>query len=372
MVIGDIIKRSAKRYPDKVAFSFGNSKYTFEEFNGRVNRVVNGLTALGLNKGDMVAVLLDNCPQFVELYCASAKGGLALLPLNCRLGGQDLAYLVNDAGANTLVFGDNYLSVIDSMRSDLKTVNNFIVVGTGSGLRSYDELFSQYPSDEPVIEIREEDLAYLLYTSDTTGLPKGVMHTHKSIMGCMLNYMIMAGTRCNDVDLAATPLFWIPGLVCHILLNFYMGASIVFLQDFTPELALEAIEREGVTTTFLLPPQIASLLDHPNLDKYDTHSLRHIWYGGVPLSQAVLRRAVATFGNIFHQGYGLVEETPIAVLPAADTALDGSPQEVKRLASCGREAINVDVRVIDDYGNDVAPGEIGELIARGDNMMKGY
>ena len=373
MIIGDIIRRNAKRYPKKAALIFGNSRYTFEELNSRVNSLVNGLIALGLNKGDRIAVLLDSCPQFVELYCAAGKGGLVLVPLNCRLSSQDLTYLVNNAEANTLVLGANYLSLLDSMRFDLKIVKNFIIVGgNDKGMTSYDDLLSQHPSNEPNLEIREEDLVYLLYTSGTTGLPKGIMHTHKTILACMLNYMVMAGVKRDDVSLAVCPPFWGPILVFHTFPHFYMGASIVLLKDFDSKIVLETIEREKVTTTFLIPPQIVSIVDYPHLDKYNTRSLRYVLFGGIPLSPEVLKRAAAAFGNIFNNAYGLIEETPVSILPAEDMILEGSPQEVKRLASCGREAINVEVRVVDDYGRDIAPGETGEVIARGDNMMKGY
>ncbi len=373
MVIGDIIKRNAKRYPKKAALIFGDSRYTFEEFNNRVNSLVNGLIALGLNKGDRVAVLLDNCPQFVELYCAAAKGGLVLVPLNHMLSGQDLSYLMNDAEANTLVFGDNYLSLVDSIRPGLSRIKNFIIVGASSeGLINYEEFVSQHPSNEPNLEIKEEDLAYLLYTSGTTGLPKGVMHTHRSIIAITLNYVITGGIKHTDVTLIAVPLFWMAPLILNIFPYFYVGSSLVILKEFDAQTALEVMEKERVTATFVTPAQIISLLDYPHLNKYNTRGLNCVWFGGAPLPLEVLKRAVAAFGKVFNQVYGLVEATPVSILPAVEMVLEGPPQKVKRLTSCGREAIDTEVRIVDDYGRDIAPGETGEVIVRGDNTMTGY
>ena len=373
MVIGDIIKRNGKRYPEKEALVFGESRYTFKQLNDRVNSVANGLITLGVNKGDRVVVLMNNCLQFVELYCAVPKCGSVLVPLNPRLSDQDLTYLINDAEANTLIFGNDYSTLVNLIRPNLKTVKHFIIDGDSvEDWISYNELLSHSPADEPGLEVSEEDLVYLLYTSGTTGLPKGVMHTHKSIIACMLNYMIMSNIKSTDVTLATVPLFWIPAAVLFILPHFYMGAGIVLLKEFNPEIVLELIEKEGVTNTFLSPAQITSLLDSPDLSEHKTDSLRCVWFGGAALSPEVLRRAVNAFGNIFSNAYGLAEITPVSILPAKDMVLEGNPQELKRLASCGREAINVEARIVDDYGKDVAPGELGEVIAKGDNIMKGY
>ncbi|MBI4618949.1 MAG: long-chain-fatty-acid--CoA ligase [Desulfobacterales bacterium] len=373
MIIGKLIARNAKRYPNKTAVVSGDYAFTFKEFNERVNKLANTLADLGVKKGDRIAALLDNCHQYVELYCSAPKGGFVLVPLNYMLSGKELAFIINNSGANTLFLGEKYIDTINSVRGDLKGVRHFIIIGTPTeGMRSYEELISRYPADEPKVDIGEDDLAYLLYTSGTTGLPKGVMHSHRSILEIVMQYVILPDLKRDDIDLITIPLYWGPSLLLHILPHFYVGSTIVVLKEFNPDVILKAIETEKVSTTLMPPSFIISLLNHPGMDQYNISSLRSIVFGGEPMPVEVLKRAIVVFGNIFAHVYGLMEITPVTYFREDDLVLDGPPEVLKRVQSCGKEAINVEVRVVDENDNDVIPGEVGEVIAKGDNMMKGY
>ncbi|MEW6614655.1 MAG: long-chain-fatty-acid--CoA ligase [Thermodesulfobacteriota bacterium] len=373
MIIGKLIARNAKRYPNKTAVVSGDYTFTFKEFNERVNKLANTLADLGVKKGDRIAALLNNCHQYVELYCAAPKGGFVLVPLNYMLSGKELAFIINNSGANTLFLGEKYIDTINSVRGDLKGVKHFITIGTpAEGMISYEELISRYPADEPKAEIGEDDLAYLLYTSGTTGLPKGVMHNHRSMLEIVTQYVILPDLKRDDVDLITIPLYWGPSLLLHILPHFYVGSTIVVLKEFNPDVVLKTIETEKVSTTLMPPSFIISLLNHPGLDQYNISSLRSIVFGGEIMPVEVLNRAIGVFGNIFAHIYGLMEITPVTYFHEDDLVLDGPPEVLKRVQSCGREAINVEVRVVDENDNDVIPGEVGEVIVKGDNMMKGY
>ena len=206
MVVGDIIKRAARRYPGKVALIFENVRYTFDEFNSRVNSLSQALLGMGLMKGDRIAVLMDTCPQFLELYFGAAKAGVILVPLSCRLSQSELAYIINNAKANTLFVGASYRGMIDSIRDELETVKNLIIVeAEGGDLSGYEGLVSGYSGKEPEVEVHESDLAYLAYTSGTTGLPKGAMLTHRCLLEMSLNYVLLPRLSRDDVDLAMVP-----------------------------------------------------------------------------------------------------------------------------------------------------------------------
>lgn len=370
MVLGDIVKRNAKRYPQKTALVFKDKRYTFWEFNNRVNSLANALLDMGVRKGDRVAVLADNCHQYVELYCAVPKGGMVLVPLNTGLSEPELTYIINDAGANTLFLGENYLGKVDSIRGSLKEVKHLISIGAPSGeMRGYEEIVSRYPSDEPKAEVKEDDMAYLLYTSGTTGLPKGV---HRSIIEGAMNFLLAYQLISSDVALLMVPPHWSAFLLVILIPHFYLGCSIVLLQEPAPERVLETIEKEKTTTGLMILPHIFSLLECPESSKYDICSMRAIMVGGAPTPVEIWKRAISIFGNIFIHSYGLTELPQLSSLPIEDVVLEGSEREVRRLRSCGREVTNVEMRVVDGEGRDVSPGQVGEIIAKGDSMMKGY
>ncbi|MDY7031657.1 MAG: long-chain-fatty-acid--CoA ligase [Thermodesulfobacteriota bacterium] len=373
MIIGEIITRNAKRYPDKKAVVCDGSAFTFKEFNERVNNISNALTDLGIQKGERVAAFLDNCHQYVELYCAAPKSGFVLVPLNYMLSGKELAFILDNSGAKAIFVSERYVQTIQSIQDDLGGVKNFITVGTPTdGMMDYEQLISQYPPDEPNVKIDENDLVYLLYTSGTTGLPKGVVHSQRSLIEIIIQYVILPSLRRDDVGLVTIPLYWGPSPLLHILPHFYVGSTLVVLRQSSPEMILESVQAENVTMTLMPPSSIISILNHPHLNDYNISSLRSIIFGGEPMPVEVLKKAIEVFGKIFSHVYGLMEITPVTYFSEDDFVLDGPPHVLKRLQSCGKEALNVEVRVVDENDVDVSPGKVGEVIARGDNMMKGY
>lgn len=373
-MIKDILKSNARRYPNANAIIFKDIRYTFREFNERINSLANALTDMGLRKSDWVAMIADDCIQHVELFWAGAKIGVATSVLNPALLEKDLFHLIGNGKAAVVVCGHKYRNLVDSLRSTLEGVKGYITLGlSDEDFVGYEDLILTSSSREPDIEINENDLLYFANTSGTTGLSKQVVHTHKSLFATALmdldamNYNINVG----GVSLIGGPHFWAYLLPRITIPCFYMGCTLAIPSDLTPKGFLQTIEKEKVTNLTTGTAFLQQLMGYPDLDKYDYSSLRRIFiFGYYP--PEVWRRAVELFGNIFVVGYGLSEIGLITFLPPEDFIFDGPPEKVRRLKSCGREALCVDARVVDDQGEDVQPGQVGEIIAKGPDMMKGY
>lgn len=373
MILGDIVRRNANRYPQKTGVVFGSLRLTFDNFNRRVNSVANALIGLGMQPGNRVGIILDNCHQYVELYFAVAKAGGVMVPINTALTAQEITSILNNAEVDVLVFGETFAPLVDSLLKELDSVKTLVVVGSSIGnMSNYEQLVAQYPPTEPQIEVREQDVAYLLYTSGTTGLPKGAMITHRGMIESALNCVLGCRQQSDDVGLVMTPLFWALAMMAHIVPLFYLGGTIVITDNYTIEAILNLMQGERITTTGMAPPTIMAILEHPQRSKYDISTLRCVILAGVPMPVEAHKHAIRNLGKIFFKAYGLSETGLISCLVPEEQIIEGPPETVRRLASCGREVANVELRVVDDEGKDVAPSQIGEVIVKGDNLMKGY
>jgi acyl-CoA synthetase (AMP-forming)/AMP-acid ligase II len=371
-VLGDIPRKNAKLYPDKVCVVFEDERSTWRQFNERINRLAHGLMGMGLSKGDHLAVLMENCPQYLELYFAAAKCGIPVVPLNFRLSLDELTHIMNHSDSVALAVGAEYVARTESLRPGLPAVRHYIAVdGPVEGMQYYEDLISAGSPDEPSIEVDEDDMAILMYTGGTTGLPKGVMLSHRNILTSLMGILTGFSFELNDSTLFVLPLFHIS--LWAALVHLCLGASVVIVKR--PDLGaiLGLAQRERVTHVNMVPTLYAWLVNYPQLDKYDLSSIRFMSYAGSPMPVEVLRACIQRFGPILGQGYGLTEAAPlVSWLMPEDHVLDGPPEKVRRLQSAGREAINVDVRVVDEDGRDVEPGQVGEIVVRGANVTAGY
>jgi acyl-CoA synthetase (AMP-forming)/AMP-acid ligase II len=371
MVISDIVEWNARRYSNKAALIFGDTRISFAELDKHGNSLVNGLRHLGVKKGDRVAVLADTCYQYVEILLANPKGGIITVPINYRYVPQELAHVINNSEAQTVILGDGFRSSFDSVRPYLKQVNNVITMGESSpGMIGYDELISSYPSDKPKIECDEDDIVYLIYTSGTTSLPKGVMRSHKSILSGAIDLIIWQQLTSEEVCLLVLPPFHI-AFIWPLIAYTYMGCTMLPLR-WNAEGVLKLIEKERVTIINLVPTLVRDLLEFPRLSIYDFSSLRRIAYGASPMPEAILERVLNLFKCKIDHNYGMTEFCPIATLRAEERELEIAKGKKHILSSCGKELINVEVRVVDEAGEDVVPGQTGEIIVRGDGIMNGY
>lgn len=373
-----LIRRAVKGYPDKLALVYKDTRRTFSDLNRRVNCLSNGLLKLGVKKGDRVGMLVKNCSEFIEIDFALSKTGIVRVPLNVRLTGTDHEYMLDDSGANTLIFGEGFTEVVKAIKPNLKTVKQWICVSEGLSKEpafqavDYEDLIKNNPSEEPIGEVGEEDLHTLFYTSGTTGKPKGAMLTQKSWANVAINLVLDYGPMTeDDVILNTQPLSHGAGF--FVLPYFIRGGTNVLIPEFKPSVVFETIEQEKVTVLKLVPSMLYQLMGAPEKIRYDLSSLHSIIYGGSPIAVPRLIEAVKYFGKKLVQLYGQGEVPMcISTLSRRDHIIEGPKEVVKRLSSAGKPCLNVEVRVVNEEGKDLGPEEVGEVIVRGYHMMKGY
>ena len=373
MVYGDLIASMARRSPNGTAIVFEDKSFTWKEANDRVNSLANALVALGLEKGDRVAIFAQNSHRYAESYFALAKAGLVSVPINWQSPASEACYILNDSGARALIADEQFLPFIESLSSQLKSVRHVIGMGGKSGAGpDYEVLISQFPASEPAVEVLPEDLRSIVYTSGTTGMPKGCITTHRQSLVSFANFLIEIPVPFEQPTLLAVPFF--TGFGAHLCFDApYSRSTMVILRKFEPSAVLAAIQRHRIAHLCLVPTMISALCNVPNISKYDLSSLRLIAYGGSPISAAVLKRAISVFRCGFCQLFGTAEAGGlVAYLTPEDHELDGSEIKEKRLLSTGREALYAKIRLIDDEGKEVPPNEPGELTVRSESTFSGY
>jgi long-chain acyl-CoA synthetase len=370
----DIIYRNALIYPDREAFICGSERVTFGEFNARINSLIHALRSMGVNKGEGIGVLSLNCLEYAEVYGAVLKGGFIVSPFNVRLQANELDHLINYSEVNTLFVSPELAEVANSLRPRLPNVKNYISFdGSVPGMMSHRDLLANYPREEPDVQVAEDDPLFIVYTSGTTGLPRGALYTHRAAMDNTRTFVIMKGLQLEDKHITIMPLFHVGG-IDNLHAYLYVGGSNVIMKSFDPVATLRTIQEEKATDIQVVPTHLAAILALPDFDKYDLSSLKRVYYVGSPMPVELLKKGLETWGPVFIQGYGQTESGPnIAALPKEDhKVLDKPDEEQLILASCGRPNIGVHVRIVDDKGNDVEPGEVGEIIVQSKHNMVEY
>ncbi|MDD4170151.1 MAG: long-chain-fatty-acid--CoA ligase [Desulfotomaculaceae bacterium] len=369
--MGEMLERNARLFPEKLAYVCDDESVTFSKFRNRVYRLINALQDMKFVKGDRISILSKNSIRYFELYGAADRGGFILVPLNFRLKTGELAYLLKDSGARVLFYESSYADVVEELKKDVDSVNYYIALD-GPGDMCYEEMLAAATEQQPEVDIDENDPAYIIYTSGTTGLPRGVVCSHRAQYQVTNILALEQGLRKDDSALDMMPLYHTGG---HAVTQsyFYRGCTQVITTGFNPEQALQIVAKYKITTMQVVPAMLIDMLNHPNIERYDTSSLRIIFYASSIMPVVLLKKAIAKWGNVFFQSYGLTENGPtITVLPIEDHYVEGPERLTQRLASCGIPAANTLARVINDNGEDVKPGEIGEIITRGEQMMLGY
>lgn len=368
----EMMYRNALFYGDKVCITSARTRLTFEQFNARVNRLVNALFAMGLKKGDVIGVLSWNSAEYLEVSGAAMKGGFILSPFNARLNGEELSYLVNYSQAKILFVGEEHVGIARTLRGMGLCPERYISMDMDDGeMRSYDELLNSSSSEsEPNAPIEEDDPLLIVYTSGTTGLPRGALYTHRRFIEDIKTLVMMAALQPEDKYVQIMPLFHIGGIK-HMWGFFYAGGSIVILPTFDPEATLRAIDEEKATDIHIVPTHLSSFFALPNFKKYDLTSLKRMWYAASPMPLEMLKRGLDLWGPIFIQGYGSTETGPNACCLRREehNVADFSEEGQKRLMSCGRPNLGVHVRVVNGSGEDVDPHQVGEIIISGNTMI---
>jgi long-chain acyl-CoA synthetase len=374
------LRRAAKNRPDHLAVVDGETRLTWRELDARTQRLASGLRSLGVQPGDRVAILALNSFRYLELYYAIPRGGAVIVPLNFRLSPAELTYVLNDCAATALVVDDTFAPVVDKIRADLPTVKHVVFAGHGAvpdGMHAYDGLLES-ASDLTFADAQPgpDDVAGIFYTGGTTGNAKGVMLTHQNLHVNALHVLVHVGFRPEHNYLHVAPMFHLADGGAILALTM-IGGRHTMLPGFNPTAVLATIQKERVTHTTLVPTMINALIQVPTIAEYDIGSWQSLTYGASPIAPDVLQKAMQLLPCAFNQGYGMTETAPLLTwLSAADhraivAAEPGSPV-ARRLLSCGQPIVGIDLRIVDFDGKEVAPGQIGEIVVRGPNVMKGY
>ncbi|MEM9173713.1 MAG: long-chain fatty acid--CoA ligase [Myxococcota bacterium] len=374
--IGLLLAKRARLNPDlEAVFDVASDRrFSYLEVNDRCNRAANALAGLGVAKGDRVGLLAMNSVEFFETFFAIAKLGGICVPLNWRLVADELEFILNDAGVSTLVFGEEFLSAVGDLEARPKLsgqgegashIRNYLQIGgdTADFAQDYDAICGAASTDEPEIVAEDDDGLYIMYTSGTTGLPKGVVHTHSTALWGSLTILTTSEVAFGDRYIVALPLFHV-GALTPMTGNVHRGMTNIILRAFDPSLVWKLIEREKVQNMLAVPAMLNFMLQVPEKDTVDRSSLRWIMSGAAPVPVATIQ-AYDEIGIPIHQVYGMTETCGPACLTSPEDA-------VQKMGSTGRPFVHTEVRIVDDAGNDVPPGGTGEVWIAGPHMMKEY
>lgn len=379
MNIGDALRRTAREYPERIAiidklgkYTPPDTTYTWRDINKKVNQLAHSLRSLGLQKQDRIAVYSETRAQFFIAYHAIVKAGMVLVPINTAYKGDELLYLLRDSDPRAVILDADKEETVSSISHELPDVRHFIGIGPGHGCAlDFDMLFEGQPNTEPHIKVTEDDIASLLYTSGTTGHPKGAVLTHRNwcFSGILLplEWRILPHYRFLS---SLAPFF--SGGVGFMTLAAFRGFTLI-MSDWNTEKIMKIIQDERIDYTMFAPAMTSMIVNHPQVGNYDFSSIKRIITSAAPISSSLVKKACAIFGDVYTMTYGTTE-----------TALGGCqlyPEDVasegplsRRLSSVGKSMSAMDVRVLDESGNDVIPGsdQIGEVVVSGPTVGKAY
>jgi long-chain acyl-CoA synthetase len=368
--LGDILRTQARAVPDKAAITFNGRSATYGELAASAFRIANALRDAGLGRGDRIAILAKNSAAFFELFLGAATLGVVLAPLNWRLAASEIAFLLEDSQASLLFVGDEFMSLAAQAIRDGDGRPRLIALDDlrEGGFQAWRDAASD---EDPAIEIDPSEVALQLYTSGTTGRPKGALLSHRAL-NCV---RVTQPAEVNwsqwtpeDVCLVSMPLFHVGGIGLA-LASLYYGARMVIVREFSADAFFEMLDAERITRLFLVPAALQIVLQHPRAASADYSRIRYIVYGASPIGQALLRDAIAVIGCGFVQAYGMTETSGTVVALGPE---DHSLEDDRRMGAAGRPLVGVEVIVLGEAGERLPPGRGGEIAIRSGANMLGY
>ncbi len=364
--------------PDKEAIIFEGKRYTYAHLNERSNRLANALKGMGVKKGDTVALLQVNCNHCVETYFAAAKVGAIYVPLNYRAKASELNYMLNKAEASVLFIGERYLDLVRSIRKDVPTVKHFISIDNHQkDMMYYEDVLAKASPEDVFTEIDEAETTILMYTAGTTGFPKGVMLPHRSFSTYVLENVSPADPETIEKNILTVPLYHIAGIQA-MMAAIYGGRTIVMERQFEAKEWMGLVQAEKANRAMMVPTMLKLLMDNPDFGKFDLSSLKVITYGAATMPLPVIKKAIEAFPGVnFINAFGQTETaSTVTMLSPEDHIISGTEEEkekkLKRLSSIGKPMSDVEIKIVDDEGRALPPGEVGEILARGPRVMSGY
>jgi acyl-CoA synthetase (AMP-forming)/AMP-acid ligase II len=357
-VLGDIPRLNARRYPNKTALIMDDQQLTFKQLNDRANRLARGFMSLGLGPGDRVVLMAENCLEFVIVNYAVAKCGAILVPVNFRFKKKELVYVVNDSEPSVLLYGPEFQALLEDTGADFEMPVRLVAI-SGESLDSgltMDGLMDDGSITEPAVFVNPHSPAVIMYTSGTTGVPKGVLFSHNAYFNLYSALVIEGDMTSNEMVMVGMPLFHNGGLNGQLQPTLMMGnTAVIMRRGFDPDYVLDTVVRYRVSMVLWVPTQLAMLVHHPGKDKYDVTSMQKIWYGSSPITPTILSASQEFFNAGFYQWFGQTETGMLSVL---------KPEDHRERSHCtGREMFNAEMRIVDLHGSEVAPGEVGEIIS---------
>src|SRR5256884_2026507 len=364
-----IVRHWARLAPEGEALRCGERAWTWAQLAGRVDRLTRALAGLGVQAGQRIAVLDKNDPAQLEVTLAAAQGGFVSTVINWRLAPEELRYVLDDCGAVVAIVGAEFASVVDKIRPELAGLRHVIVLGGPAG--QYERLLAGAPGGSAPQHRPQPDECFLqLYTSGTTGYPKGAMLTHRSVAAHTLTASEAFGFDRASVNLVAMPLFHVGG-TSWALQSMYVGGRTLVVREVAPAAILEQIRQQGVTHAFFVPTVYEFFLSLPGIQDADLSSVRCLGYGGSPMPGPLMRRCLDTLANDFYQVYGATEASRVFSVLRPEDHRDAAHPE--RLASAGRPGSGVQLRVVDpDSGRDAGQCQTGEFWIKSAQTAIGY
>ncbi|MBA4416750.1 MAG: long-chain fatty acid--CoA ligase [Syntrophus sp. (in: bacteria)] len=359
MNLAEIIRKSSIRSPDKEAILFRNKSITYKTLDKQTNRLANLITSMGLKKGERVGLMMSNRPEFVTAFFGILKAGVVPVPINAQFKEKELAYVLTNSGASGLITEASYMPIFDNIRNDIPDCSRVILAG------EMERLLEDMSEETVIAEVLEDDIAMFMYTSGSTGNPKGVMLTHNNLYSnAVVASQIISAMSYTDSVFVVIPYFHIYAMNWGMIAPLSQGATIVIMERFVPEDVFEAVKKNRITVFLGVPTIYHRLSAQPNARKEDFSSVRYALCGGAPLPVTLIEETEKKIGMRIHEGYGQTETSPIVTVNRFG--------EIRKSGSAGPAAPGVEIKILDDAGEEMPCGQDGEIAVKGPNVMKGY
>ena len=373
--VGDWLRISAHNHPDRDCLVTADASYSFAETDARVNRLANALAARGIGRGDRVAIFATDSFRYVETLFASLKLAATYVPLNFRLAEPELRLLLTTAAPTCLVISDRYADMVAAVRDDVPSIR-FVVTfdgdaDPGASIERYEDVLAGSDESDPGVTVDQDEIVGLCFTSGTTGLPKGVMHAHRTTKHYVMQAVLERRLASESFHYSPAPIYHVAGMLFPMATIARGGTSLV-LGEFDPDAVLTWMQSGRLTDCFLVPTMLSTLLQHERIGDGGYDAIRSIAYGGAPMSPSLLRRAIATFDCEFLNLFGAGTEAGLQTLLTPEDHRRALAGHEHLLGSVGKPGLGIDLRLVDDDWRDVPRGDVGEIATRSDATMVGY